>query len=116
MNDLKLFENKQIRSVWNEEQQEWYFSIVDVVDALAAPASPRRYWSDLKRKLKREGASQLYENIVQLGQPYNIYSKRPLFYDVYQHEILKIPDFTISVISFSLVRKNDQSYTAIVPS
>lgn len=69
MNDLKLFENKQIRSVWNEEEQEWYFSIVDVVDALAAPTSPRRYWSDLKRKLKKEGANQLYENIVQLKLP-----------------------------------------------
>ncbi len=69
MNDLKIFENKQIRSVWNEEEQEWYFSIVDVVDALASPTSPRRYWSDLKRKLKKEGASQLYENIVQLKLP-----------------------------------------------
>ncbi len=73
---IKLFENQQIRTAWDEEKEEWYFSIVDVVQVLAGTSNPRRYWSDLKRKLKIEG-SQLYENIVQLkmmssdGKRYN---------------------------------------------
>lgn len=67
MNEIKLYENKAIRSVWDNEKEEWYFSIVDVVAVLTESANPRRYWSDLKRKLKEEeGADQLYEKIVQL--------------------------------------------------
>jgi len=65
-NKIQLFENQPIRTAWNEEQEEWYFSIVDVIDVLTGSENPRRYWSDLKRKLKGEGATQLYENIVQL--------------------------------------------------
>lgn len=66
MNEIKLYENKVIRSVWDEEKEEWFFSVVDVVGVLTESANPRRYWSDLKRKLKEEGADQLYEKIVQL--------------------------------------------------
>ena len=65
-NKIQLFENQPIRTAWNEEQEEWYFSVVDVIHALTGSENPRRYWSDLKRKLKSEGATQLYENIVQL--------------------------------------------------
>ncbi len=60
-----LFEGKEIRSIWNSEKEEYYFSVVDVVGALTNSNIPRNYWSDLKRKLKEEG-SQLHENIVQL--------------------------------------------------
>ena len=63
---IQLFENQPIRTAWNEEQEEWYFSIVDVIDVLTGSENPRRYWSDFKRKLKAEGATQLYEKIVQL--------------------------------------------------
>lgn len=67
MNELKLYENKEIRSLWDREKEEWYFSIVDVVGVLTESKTPRRYWSDLKRKIKdEEGGVQLYENIVQL--------------------------------------------------
>lgn len=66
-NDVKLFEGNRIRSIWNNEKEEWYFSIIDVVNVLTDSKNPRRYWSDLKRKMKEEeGADQLYENIVQL--------------------------------------------------
>ena len=66
-NQIKLFEGNQIRSVWDNEREEWYFSIVDIVGVLTESENPRRYWSDLKRKMKdEEGAVQLYENIVQL--------------------------------------------------
>ena len=66
-NAIKLFEGNQIRSVWDNEQEEWYFSVVDVVAVLTGSANPRRYWSDLKRKLQvEEGANELYEKIVQL--------------------------------------------------
>ena len=60
-----LFEGKEIRSVWDSEKEDYYFSVVDVIRALTDSNIPKRYWSDLKRKLTEEG-SQLYENIVQL--------------------------------------------------
>ena len=65
-NKIQIFEDKKIRTAWDEEEEEWYFSIVDVISVLTDSNEPRRYWSDLKRKLKAEGANQLYENIVQL--------------------------------------------------
>ena len=63
---IQLFENQIIRTVWDEEREEWFFSVVDVCAVLTGSDNPRRYWSDLKRKMKTEGAVQLYENIVQL--------------------------------------------------
>lgn len=60
-----LFEGKEIRSIWDSEKEEYYFSVVDVIAALTNANIPRNYWSDLKRKLKQEG-SELHENIVQL--------------------------------------------------
>lgn len=62
---IKLFEQKQIRSVWSDEEEKWYFSIVDVIHVLTESTIPKRYWTDLKKKLKTEG-SQLYDNFVQL--------------------------------------------------
>jgi hypothetical protein len=62
---IKLFEQKQVRSVWNEEEEKWYFSIVDVIEVLTGTDRPRKYWSDLKARLKKEG-SQLSEKIGQL--------------------------------------------------
>jgi BRO family, N-terminal domain len=66
MSNIKLFESQKIRSVWDAEKEKWYFSVVDVIQALTDSSNPRRYWSDLKRKLEEEGFSQLYANIVQL--------------------------------------------------
>ena len=63
---IQLFEDQKIRTAWDAEKEEWYFSIIDVISVLAGTANPRRYWSDLKRKLKTEGANELYEKIVQL--------------------------------------------------
>ena len=60
-----LFEGKEIRSVWDSEKEEYYFSVVNVINALICSSIPRNYWSDLKRKLQTEG-SQLHEEIVQL--------------------------------------------------
>ena len=62
---LKLFEEKQIRSIWNEEDEKWYFSIVDVVEILTESPNARKYWSVLKTRLKKEG-SQLTTNCSQL--------------------------------------------------
>lgn len=61
-----LFEGKEIRSIWNVEKEEYFFSVVDVISALTDSKIPKRYWSDLKRKLVADEGSQLYENIVQL--------------------------------------------------
>jgi len=60
-----LFEGYKIRSIWDSEKEEYYFSVVDVISALTEANIPRNYWSDLKRKLKQEG-SELHEKIVQL--------------------------------------------------
>ena len=63
--NIRLFESQKVRSVWDGEQEKWYISIVDVIEVLTGSANPRRYWSDLKIKLEKEG-SQLYDKIVQL--------------------------------------------------
>ena len=65
-----LFEDSEIRSVWDSEKEEYYFSVVDIIKALTDSKIPKRYWTDLKRKLTEEG-SQLYENIVQLKMKAN---------------------------------------------
>ncbi len=62
---IKLFEEKHVRTVWDEEQEKWYISIVDVIEILTGTDRPRKYWSDLKSKLKKEG-SELSEKIGQL--------------------------------------------------
>ena len=60
-----LFENSTIRSVWNSEKEEYYFSVVDVINALANPKDARKYWSVLKSRLKKEG-SEVTTNCSQL--------------------------------------------------
>ena len=61
---LQLFEEKRVRTVWDDEQEKWYFSIVDVVAVLTGSDRPRKYWSDLKKKLQQEG-SEVSEKIGQ---------------------------------------------------
>ena len=65
MDEIKIYDNKQIRSAWDNEKEEWYFSIVDVVGVLTESENPRKYWSVLKTRLKEEG-SQLATNCSQL--------------------------------------------------
>nr|WP_311489542.1 BRO family protein [uncultured Alloprevotella sp.] len=65
MSKIQLFENRQIRSHWDAEQEKWYFSIVDVVAILTDSPNPRKYWSVLKTRLKKEG-SELATNCSQL--------------------------------------------------
>jgi hypothetical protein len=62
---IKLFEQKQIRSVWSDEEEKWFFSIVDVVGVLSESENPNNYWKVLKNRLKKEG-SQLVTNCNQL--------------------------------------------------
>jgi BRO family, N-terminal domain len=62
---IKLFEQKQVRSIWSEEDEKWYFSIIDIIQILTDNDRPRKYWSDLKNKLIKEG-SELSEKIGQL--------------------------------------------------
>jgi len=63
--NIKLFENKKVRSLWNSEQEKWYISIVDVIEVLTESPNPRKYWSVLKTRLKQEG-SELTTNCSQL--------------------------------------------------
>ena len=62
---IKLFEEKKIRTVWDDEQEKWYFSIVDTIAILTDSPNPRKYWSVLKTRLKKEG-SELTTNCSQL--------------------------------------------------
>ena len=62
---IKLFEQKQVRSLWDDEQEKWYFSIVDVVGVLTDSPNPNNYWKVLKHRLIKEG-SQLVTNCNQL--------------------------------------------------
>ncbi len=64
-NEIKLFEQKVVRSIWDAEQEKWFMSIVDVVSVLTESPNPRKYWSVLKSRLKVEG-SQLATNCSQL--------------------------------------------------
>jgi DNA-damage-inducible protein D len=63
--DIKLFQQQKVRTHWDEEKEQWYFSVIDVIEILTGSSIPKRYWTDLKKKLAKEG-SQLYEKIVQL--------------------------------------------------
>jgi len=64
-NAIRLFESKKVRVLWDDSAEKWYFSVIDIIKILSESKNPRRYWSDLKIKLNKEG-SQLYDKIVQL--------------------------------------------------
>jgi len=68
MNNMQLFENQPVRMAWDEEREEWYFSIVDVVKVLTEQQSTRGasdYWHVLKNRLKKEGVNELLTNCKQ---------------------------------------------------
>lgn len=59
MGNIKLFQDKKIRSVWNEEEQQWYFSVIDVIQALTDSTNPRDYWFKMKKRVLLEGGTEL---------------------------------------------------------
>lgn len=65
VNAIQLFENKKVRTIWDAEQEKWFISIIDVIEVLTSSPNPRKYWSVLKLRLKKEG-SQLATNCSQL--------------------------------------------------
>ena len=64
-NEIKIFEDKKVRTLWDGDQEKWYFSIIDVIEILTGSPRPRKYWNALKTKLKAEG-SELSHNLGQL--------------------------------------------------
>jgi len=66
MGSIKLFENIKVRSEWNDLEQQWYFSIIDVVEVLTGSPRPRKYWNALKTKILDEGYAELSQNLGQL--------------------------------------------------
>ena len=64
-NDIKIFEDKKVRTLWDAEREKWYLSIIDVIEILTGSPRPRKYWNALKTKLKAEG-SELSHNLGQL--------------------------------------------------
>ena len=65
VSNIKLFHDQQIRSQWNADQEQWFFSVIDIIQALTGNERPRKYWGDLKKKLNQEG-SELSDKIGQL--------------------------------------------------
>ena len=65
VNAIQLFEDKKVRTAWDAEQEKWYVSIIDVIEVLTDSDRPRKYWSDLKSKLIKEG-SEVSDKIGQL--------------------------------------------------
>ena len=65
MSNIKLFESKKVRTHWDADKEKWFFSVIDVIEILTDSSIPKRYWSDLKKKLQSEG-SEAYEKIVRL--------------------------------------------------
>ncbi len=63
--EIRLFEEKKVRTLWDEERETWFVSVIDVIEVLTGTDRPRKYWNDLKTKLKKEG-SELSEKIGQL--------------------------------------------------
>lgn len=63
--NISIFQGERIRRVWDEKKEKWYFSVVDIIAVLTGSSVPKRYLSDLKRKLKDE-QSEVYDFIVQL--------------------------------------------------
>ena len=66
MGNIKLFENKKVRSEWNDQEHQWYFSIIDVIEVLTESPRPRKYWNALKTKILEEGYEELSQNLGQL--------------------------------------------------
>ena len=65
MSNIKLFQSQEIRNHWDADKEQWYFSVIDIIQALTGNERPRKYWSDLKNKLKKEG-SEVSDKIGQL--------------------------------------------------
>ena len=66
MNKIKVFENKKVRTAWNEETEDWFFSVIDVIEILTESENPRDYWKVLKYRLAKEG-SELVTNCNRFG-------------------------------------------------
>ncbi len=64
--DMTLFEEYQIRRIYDEDAEIWWFSVIDIIEVLTGTARPRRYWNDLKKKLINEGYNKVSENIGHL--------------------------------------------------
>ncbi len=75
-NELKLFEHQNVRTYWDEKEEKWYFSVIDVIEILTSTDLSRKYWNDLKTKLKKE-ESELSEKIRQLKMKRKINEIKP---------------------------------------
>ena len=66
MNEIKIFENKEIRSIWDKQNEQWLFSVVDIVGALTESSNPRDYWYRVKKRMSKDEQSELSTNCRQL--------------------------------------------------
>ena len=62
MSNIKLFQSQQIRSQWDAVQEQWLFSVIDIIQALTGNERPRKYWSDLKKEIENRGKRSVRKN------------------------------------------------------
>ena len=92
-NAIKLFETKKVRTIWDDKEEKWYFSIVDVVAVLTDSPNPRKYWSVLKTRLKKEG-SELTTNVFNRCRRYSAASPFDSVYSIAQSRTVQAMDGT----------------------
>ena len=110
---IQLFEDKRIRTAWDAEKEEWFFSIVDVVAVLTDQPDQRgasNYWAKLKQRLKEEGADQLLTNCQQLKLKSPKDGKRYYFYamSLFEHGFfINVPDKFLQLPVVSCILRFD---------
>ena len=71
MSNIKLFESKQVRSVYNEQEEKWYFSIIDVIAVLTNSPRSRKYWNALKTKLQQEAPAIIIADLLKENEEHD---------------------------------------------
>ncbi len=74
MSNIKLFESKKVRTHWDEEEETWYFSVIDIIEVLTDSPNPRDYWFKMKKRVKTEDGLELSTICRQLKMEASVYS------------------------------------------
>lgn len=78
MNNIKIFENKKVRSYWDEKEEQWYFSVIDIVEILTESLNPRDYWFKMKKRVKSEDGIELSTICRQLKNNIFTFKNNPI--------------------------------------
>jgi hypothetical protein len=78
MNNIKIFENKKVRRYWDEKEEQWYFSVIDIVEILTESLNPRDYWFKMKKRVKSEDGIELSTICRQLKNNIFTFKNNPI--------------------------------------